>query len=816
MEDFENVFSSSFTLFFKDKDIESKYTTVNKKHLRRNNIIYNSIFIAFSLAIDILMINYDGLRLNFYLTLISFVTSGLQLLCLLASLLLKRKSFQNWICYTCYTLAFIKFTLLRYFFTFLLKADISLFSLVMSVELLIRITWFQTGSLDFSEGLLCTVVIMILNYALFFWGVPRNIHFRGAVYCIVLLVMIIIAYFYVKEKRKNFYLNIILRKKNDWYNSVLENINSGFIKIEKSKLTFSNASFKRLFDVIYHNSKGVTLATGIEENNIRLNTSSYILTDDIVSTVMLNLFKAITDGNESLSYEEVLTILEGYYLQSNSSNFYFLGRASYNYNSNNGTPSSLYYEVYGRCLKENQSNDYTYEFIFNDISKIKIIEESNAEIKYKSLFLAKVAHEFKNPILCITELIAQIFDELNHSISAPSHGQIRELLSQIQSISDYLIILIKDLDYFSQKFTGGTSRTQVDNSVVATKDIINFCKNITLALIKKLQKDSSVEFSVTEDHGIPDKLYVDEIKLKQVLINLLSNAVKYTNQGCITLSIVNNDNGSVRFSIKDTGKGITDVQKNKLFKPFSIDTNSQSAISTGLGLYIVKELIELIGSKLDFSSEIEKGSEFWFVVSKPEGLEDSSDRHSNDVFERISVSSDATVCNEFSPAIPDYLYKQIYNGNNQPSCDCSINRNWNNLRTSNSINIILIDDELLPRQSCLRLIKKYFTSRSINANILEGNDGIDCLMFVYQAIVNKVKIDFIISDENMNFLNGLESASILEKIYRAKVLKPIPFYILSAHEGLNGCSSVQGIFSKPFNENKLDYICSKNSNVSKI
>jgi hypothetical protein len=181
-----------------------------------------------------------------------------------------------------------------------------------------------------------------------------------------------------------------------------------------------------------------------------------------------------------------------------------------------------------------------------------------------------------------------------------------------------------------------------------------------------------------------------------------------------------------------------------------------------------------------------------------------------------SICSEITIHKEFEPGLPDNLYSVINKEENTIIHNDQLgNRDWNYLRASNLVNIILIDDELLARQSSLRLIKKYFNTRSIDVNILEGNDGIECLMLYYQANKNGVTIDIILSDENMNYLNGVETAAILTKISRNKVLLPIPFYILSAQDSMNVYDGVKGTCSKPLNEKKLDCIF-RSSNIDKI
>jgi signal transduction histidine kinase len=802
-----NIFISNFTLKFSNSDIESIYNSSNKKHLKRTNIIYYSLFLTISIIIDVLLYYYKYLYDDNYMNMVSYITSAVVALCFIITCIFKNIKLQSFICYVLYIISFTKFILLRYFFGLVLKSDSVLFSFILCLEILIRLTWFQAGCLDFFDGLLCTVVLMVVNYAVFYGNFPRALHWRASLYDAVLLLMITMAYFYVKEKRKSFYLNMVLQSKNEWYDSVLENINSGFIQIEDSRVTYMNQTFKTFFKAVYKFMKDGGLIMQAEDNVLGNFTDCNINSLTVGNILPFIFNEIVTNTKEKLTFNNALKLTAEQSLQ-NSNNFYFLGRANYLTN-NKDNNSHLHFEVYGRRSREN-----SYEFIFNDISRVKIIEEANAEVKYKSLFLSKVAHEFKNPILCITELIDQIFDEIKNFDHENSDTKaINDLLLQVKSMSDYMIILIKDLDYFSQKQT--MSNTHLDICQVNVKDIILFCNDVTLTLIKKMQKQTAIKFLIEEGCGLPTLIKVDEVKLKQILINLLSNSVKYTNYGSITFGI-SKEEGAIKFSIKDTGKGISDTQKEKLFKPFSRDFSNRSTISAGLGLFIVKELTELIGSNLNYDSKVNEGSEFWFTINQPD---DSKANHTIDnidkeksYVETQSFNSQPTLVNEFNPILIKNLNINTYNNSERESIGPKKSKysftsfDWGSLRATNQVNIILVDDEVLPRQATLRLIRKFFENRNVNVNVLEGNDGIDCLALFYKAVQNKVKIDFILSDETMSLLNGVDCATLLKKIYSDKVIEPIPFFILTAYESIGCFEGVKLTFTKPMNENKLKVI----------
>jgi signal transduction histidine kinase len=95
----------------------------------------------------------------------------------------------------------------------------------------------------------------------------------------------------------------------------------------------------------------------------------------------------------------------------------------------------------------------------------------------------------------------------------------------------------------------------VDKESVYINALINFLKNITIILLKKFDKENCIRFSI-DTVSLPEEIYTDEIKLKQILINLLSNAVKYTMNGSITL-VLEYKFGKINFEVIDTGRGIS-------------------------------------------------------------------------------------------------------------------------------------------------------------------------------------------------------------------------------------------------------------------
>jgi hypothetical protein len=137
-----------------------------------------------------------------------------------------------------------------------------------------------------------------------------------------------------------------------------------------------------------------------------------------------------------------------------------------------------------------------------------------------------------------------------------------------------------------------------------------------------MNKNFSIELDY--DERIPVYVNYDEKSLKHILINLLSNAYKFTNNGYIKLTVRKIEN-KLYIEVSDTGSGILNEEQEKIFDPFYVAASNQdrNIDGSGLGLYIVKEFVEKLGSKLNFQSEYGKGSKFFFELNLEVDIETS-------------------------------------------------------------------------------------------------------------------------------------------------------------------------------------------------
>jgi signal transduction histidine kinase len=239
--------------------------------------------------------------------------------------------------------------------------------------------------------------------------------------------------------------------------------------------------------------------------------------------------------------------------------------------------------------------------LFEEIQeKSRQVEEAS---KHKSQFLANMSHELRTPLNAILGYTELIID----GIYGDAPDKMRNVLERVQTNGKHLLGLINDVLDLSKIEAGQLVLTLNDYSIKEMMQGVYVAVE-PLAGNKKLGFKLEVPPDLPVAHG-------DERRLSQVLLNLVGNAIKFTDTGAVTMR-ASAANGGYTIAVNDTGPGISEDDRAKIFEEFKQSESAQTKAKggTGLGLSIAKRIVEMHGGKLWVESALGSGSTFFFTL----------------------------------------------------------------------------------------------------------------------------------------------------------------------------------------------------------
>ena len=414
-----------------------------------------------------------------------------------------------------------------------------------------------------------------------------------------------------------------------------------------------------------------------------------------------------------------------------------------------------YFHTAGETVRDENGNALRVMGALKDITESKDIlheiekrrMEAVAANRAKSSFLANMSHEIRTPMNSIIG-----FSDLAQDDIIPP--KTREYLTWINTNAKELLQIINDILDLSKIESGNMELEKIPFDI---HELFSSCESLVSP--RAIEKD--IELYFYAETAVRKRLLGDPTKLRQVLVNILDNAIKFTDAGMVSLfvNVVSNaeESMTLRFEVKDTGIGMTPVQIAKIFDPFTqadISTTRRYG-GTGLGLTISKNILEMMGSRLEIDSTPGIGSKVWFSVTF-----DTADE-TGEVPENLVVAKK--------------LEKPLFEGN-----------------------VLVCEDNHMNQQ----VINEHLSKVGLNVEIVEtGKKGVN---MVQKRIDNGEKpYDLILMDIHMPEMDGIEATRRILALHAETPIVAMTANIMTQDIDNYAKSGMNDYIGKPFTSHEL-------------
>ncbi|MCB9480991.1 MAG: response regulator [Desulfobacteraceae bacterium] len=391
-------------------------------------------------------------------------------------------------------------------------------------------------------------------------------------------------------------------------------------------------------------------------------------------------------------------------------------------------------------------------------------DEAQAANKAKSEFLATMSHELRTPLNGVIGFSEILKD-------TPLEDDQKEYVNTISTSAKLLLNIINDILDFSKLEAGKLElekvKTDIRRLVYQSIDNIRFSA-----------EEKGLEILLDIDAQVPKYFYVDPVRLKQILSNLLGNAVKFTGKGEVELSVsfrkISDFNGEFLFKVRDTGIGIEEKHKDKIFKAFSQADSSTTRRfgGTGLGLIICDMLAKEMKTEIKFESEPGRGSLFYFTIeADTEGFIKYSGF--SDKIKKALVIDENKKCQA--------ILKKIFADMNIEAYPCLNKEDFLKFTGDNKRNydIFIIDykSAFMPSEELIKELRHKFSSDSLFILSHSTTDTKDIKKFHEKNSVDSAIVKPLTHDSLFDCISGaasdLEGFSFEEEVQLIEIISDI-------------------------------------------
>lgn len=336
-------------------------------------------------------------------------------------------------------------------------------------------------------------------------------------------------------------------------------------------------------------------------------------------------------------------------------------------------------------------------------------DQADKANRAKSDFLSSMSHEIRTPLNAIVGFSQALADE---DLTEEAKEEVDDIIMASNSLLEIVNGILDISKIESEKL-------EIVNSEYEFQEVFDDL----VALTKARMKDAPVDFRYHLDSSIPNVLYGDHTRIKQIILNLLTNAVKYTKQGYIDFtvsSIIKNDICRLIVSVEDSGIGIKEENISKLFDKFErLDLEKNITIEgTGLGLAITKKLVELMNGKIVVQSIYGKGSKFTVAIDQRITQKDHLEKKDEKIeVKNIDVSNKRVLIvddNKLNLKVASHLLQgyKIITEEVESGFLC-----YDKISQGSTYDLIFLDD-MMPKMSGVETLKKLKTINGFNTPVV--------------------------------------------------------------------------------------------------